>query len=442
MHADVIARDRAAFAARTEGQGGHQAGGQAYGAQRAHGVDQDAEDGLLQAESHDDMLIGGVDDLGMAAPAEHDQVDGAFAAGFPAVLFIPAQHGGQLFARERFALAGGGQARDDHARGLGDAEPGHTGQGLGGFAHGFGVDGAVGVEEQFAQPPGLFFIGEISALGLHELGQLVGDGLVGHHGLFGGADGGAVESLAGHDIAGRLFQVGAAVDVCGHIAGADAVGGFADRMGGLDHGAAAGGQDEAHVLVLEQFLGAGQGDILHAVDQVVGRARFLRGGLHDGAGFEGAARGRGVRGDDDGVARLDGRDGLVHGGRGGVGAGGQRGHHAHGPGDLIDAALGIVSDDAHGGHVLDAVPDALGGQLVLELLVGGDAEAGLVMRHLTQAGGGLEGCARPLPRRRGPPLPGWRGPRSAGPCMRPQPGHGLPAWIADRDPEPSNDPFG
>ncbi len=73
------------------------------------------------------------------------------------------------------------------------------------------------------------------ALRLHQVLQLARDGFVGDDRLLGGADGGVIEGLGGDDIAGGLFQVRGAVHIDRHIAGADPVGRFADRVGGFDH---------------------------------------------------------------------------------------------------------------------------------------------------------------------------------------------------------------
>ena len=136
----------------------------------------------------------------------------------------------------------------------GRLNPAIAGQGLRGFANSGGVDAALGIEKQFAQQSVWLFIREICAFRLNQAFQFLGNGFISDHSLFGGANCGAIKGLAGDNIPGRFFQIRAAVHIHRHIAGTDAVGWFADRMGGFDHSAAAGCQDQAHTLVLHQFL--------------------------------------------------------------------------------------------------------------------------------------------------------------------------------------------
>src|SRR3990172_3104991 len=98
---DVVSRNRAANAAGTKRHRGHHLSGEADGAQGAHGIDADTKDWFLKTESHDHLVIGRMDDQTVAAPAELDQLDAAVAALLPAVHFVPAQHCGELLARQR-----------------------------------------------------------------------------------------------------------------------------------------------------------------------------------------------------------------------------------------------------------------------------------------------------------------------------------------------------
>ena len=89
-----------------------------------------------------------------------------------------------------------------------------------------------------------------------ELGHgRVVDRLVEDDGLLGGADHAVVERLGEHDVVDRAPELGGALDEGRHVAGADAEGGLAAGVGGLDHGVAAGGQDERDVGVVHQRVG-------------------------------------------------------------------------------------------------------------------------------------------------------------------------------------------
>ncbi len=100
-------------------------------------------------------------------------------------------------------------------------------------------------------------------------------------------------------------------------------------------------------------------------------------------------------GENDGVAGLQGDEGLEDGGRGGVGGGNNGGDEAHGLGNLLEAESLILLDDAAGLHILVGVVDVLGGVVVLDDLVLHHAHAGFLHGHLGQGDalhvGGLGG---------------------------------------------------
>ena len=64
-------------------------------------VDHDAKDGLLQPETHNDIVVLGVDDQRVAPTAVVDQLEAAVTAGLPAIALVPAQHGSKFFPRQR-----------------------------------------------------------------------------------------------------------------------------------------------------------------------------------------------------------------------------------------------------------------------------------------------------------------------------------------------------
>ena len=88
--------------------------------------------------------------------------------------------------------------------------------------------------------------------------------------------------------------------------------------------------------------------------------------------------------DDDGVARFQGDDAFVHGRGGGIGGGDEGGHHPHGHPHLHKAPLGVLPEDAHGGHIPDALPGDGAAQKVFQHLILPDAVAGFLHRHFCQ----------------------------------------------------------
>ena len=144
------------------------------------------------------------------------------------------------------------QTGHDHARGCGMLNPAMPATVCAGFPTVVVLMAPFGMEQQFAQPFGLFFIGEIGAvLRSSALSACAAIGLSATTACSDGADGGAVKRFAVDDVAGGFFQVSAAVHIHRHIARANAIGRFADRMGGFHHRAAAGRQDQAHAFVFQ-----------------------------------------------------------------------------------------------------------------------------------------------------------------------------------------------
>ena len=266
-------------------------------------------------------------------------------------------------------------------------QAGQLGDGLHAAAHDLGVHGAVGAEDELAQLLPLGIVQEVGALLLH-LGLDGGDHvLVADDGLLGGADGAVVEGLGIQDALDRQGQVAGLLQVGGAVARAHADGGGAGGVGRADHGGAAGGQDHGHVPVAHQVVGGlhgGDGDAGH---QVLVAARLSDGLPDDLDGLHDAAQGRGVGGEHDGVARLDGDLRLIKGGGGGVGRGDEAGDDTHGHGDGADLLHVVPVQLAHGLHVLDVLVDAPAAEDVLDDLILDLAEAGVLMGHLGQTAG-------------------------------------------------------
>ena len=183
-----------------------------------------------------------------------------------------------------------------------------------------------------------------------------------------------------------------AVDVDRDIARADADGRFAAAVRSLDHARPTGSQDHRGGVMIHQLVGALNGQLGEAADHALGQPRRLGGPGHHPDRLRGAVLGRRVRGDDDRVAGLDTDQDLEDRGRGRVGGWGQRNDHPDRPADLDDLVHLIAAQHTAGGHVLDGVPHPLGSELVLQPLVRGVPETGLVVGQLAQPFGFTHGC--------------------------------------------------
>ena len=177
-------------------------------------------------------------------------------------------------------------------------------------------------------------------------------------------------------------DISAVVNDYRDVARAHAHGGLAGGVGSLHHTGAASGQDD--VRVPHDLVGQLQGGGVDPADDVRGCAGLDGGVQNDPGGLDGAALGPGVGGEDDGVAGLQGDEGLEDGGGGGVGGGDDGGDEAHGLGDLLEAEGLVLLDDPAGLHVLIGVVDVLGGVVVLDDLVLHHAHARLRNGHLGQ----------------------------------------------------------
>ena len=176
----------------------------------------------------------------------------------------------------------------------------------------------------------------------------------------------------------RFLEVGAALDVAGRVAGADAVGRLAGAVRGAHQSHPAGRQDHRDVAVLHQLLGAFERDGLHPPDAAGRRAGPLRRLRHDlDRSGDAARRGR-MRADDDGAARLQRDQHLIDRGGRRVGRRDDGRDDAERLGDLDDLPILDAVDHADGLHRPDELVDLSGGEQVLLDLVGDDAVAGLL----------------------------------------------------------------
>ena len=296
---------------------------------------------------------------------------------------VHGEDGGELLVAELLLVGVGGSdlgnedlglGRDLDAGELGDLGRGHAGDAV--------IESAV-LEHGGTQLLGLLAgLDEVAAAVL-ELGlDLVVDRVESRDGLLGGADHAVVEGLGVDDRVDGELDVGRLVDHDGGVAGADAEGGLAGGVSGLDHAGTAGGEDDvdvAHELVGELE----RGDVDPADDALGGAG--LDGGVEDDlGGGDGALGGSRVRGDDDRVAGLQRDEALEDRGRGRVGGGDDRADDADGLGDLGHAVRLVALDHTAGLGVLVRVVDVLGGVVVLDDLVFDDAAAGVLDRELRQ----------------------------------------------------------
>ena len=115
--------------------------------------------------------------------------------------------------------------------------------------------------------------------------------------------------LPSEDVPGGLDQVGGRLDVARRVAGADAVRGLAGAVRRAHQAHAPGGQNHRDLALLHQLLRAFERHRRHPADGALGSAGGARGLGHDLGDAGDAARGRRMRADDDGAARLDARSG-------------------------------------------------------------------------------------------------------------------------------------
>ena len=212
-------------------------------------------------------------------------------------------------------------------------------------------------------------------------------GLARHHGddgLLGGADHAVIEVLGEDQVVRRTFDVHIGIDVGRSVAGADAEGGLARGVRGLDHAGAASGQDGGDARVLHQRAGRLDGRVFDPLHAVLGCACFDRGVADDLRGGHGRLLGARVEAEHDRTAGLECQQRLEDGGGGRVGDRGDTGDDADRLGDLVDAHDLVLADQADGllpGHV---VGDVLAGEDVLGGLVFDETTAGLIDGHLRE----------------------------------------------------------
>ena len=362
LQADVLGHDVAAPGAAPHGRRGRHAVGGRTGVAAVVGLaHHDAGHGGAHAQTMDVVVVEGVDAaaVALAAHVEHGLHHGQCVLKLPVVL-EQGQQSGQLLAGEEVLLAHVLDAAAGHSDELPvsrDLEPSGLRQLLRADGHGVGQTVPSLVPHDGLQLLSLFLVGQVSAL-LHQGGyEPVVHVLVDDQVAVAGTAGAEVGALGDPGVHGSLSLtlggVAGVVDDDSRVAGAGAVGRHTGGVCGLDHGTAAGGDDQ--VAALHQLLGQGDAGLLDALDDVGGSALTHQGLTDDvDALVGGLLRARMGAADDD-VTGLDGIDHLAGRGQAGVGGGHQRRDHAHRLGILHDALLRDLLDHAHA-PLTQAVP--------------------------------------------------------------------------------------
>ncbi len=286
------------------------------------------------------------------------------------------QHRAELLVRERLGLVHTRdladhdlrRRRDIHARKLRDCHR------L--LADNLRVDCSVLVEDNLADLVQFVRLEEVAAaigeLLLHRVVDLVQH----DDGLFGGADHAVVERLGVDDRADRELDVRRVVDDRRRVAGADAESRLTRAVGRLHHRRTA--RRENDVRILHEELGLFDGRLLHARDDVFGRARLDRRVQNDHRRVVRALLRARMRADDDAIARLERDEGLENRRRGRVRGRDDRADDANRLGDLAHAKALVFLDHAARLHVLVAIEDVFGREVVLDDLVLDNAHARLL----------------------------------------------------------------
>ena len=357
------------------------------------GVDEDTGGLHLVAEVLDAVgiaILVGIETGGVADTTDVDHVAGHFDGFFEVLGTEHTQRWREFLVSELVFRAEFQTFTDED---LGGGRHGHTGHGgdLGGrLAHDVGVQGAV--DQQHFTHLVRFVLGEdVAGVGRETLLDLVVDGVDHDDSLLGGTDHAVVEGLGHQDGGDGTLHVGGFVDDDGHVARTHADGGFAGGVGGLHHARATGGQDQVDVVVTHQGIGEFDGGLINPADDV-----FRRTGSHGciqyqlGSGI-GGVLGTGVRGEDDGVAGLQGDEGLEDRGGSRVGGRYDTADDAYRLGDGDGAHLVVLAQDAAGLFIFIGVVDVFGGEVVLDNLVFDDTHTGFSHGHLGQGDTGVAG---------------------------------------------------
>ena len=167
----------------------------------------------------------------------------------------------------------------------------------------------------------------------------------------------------------QIFDNGLAGIRLHKVRRAHADGGSAGGVGRLYHGPAAGGQNQAGIVVAHEGVGGLQGGGGDAGNAPRRGSRPLRRPAHHVHRLQDAVYRAGVGREDNGVARLHTDHGFIDHGGGGVGGGHQPRHNAHWHADINGALLPVFRQDAVGLFVSDGLIEGGGGKAVFKLFI-------------------------------------------------------------------------
>ena len=280
----------------------------------------------------------------------HDGVDGVLEF---AAVFMDGEDGGELFhapdAFGRVVVDAGAVRGDEEFAVFGDGEACGLGHVQGGEGDGVGQAVAFGVPHDIAHRL-LFLRGhEVAADRDQFLDGGVPDAFVDDDVAVRRAAGAEVGGLGAHGVERGLVEIlrGGFVPDHGGVAGAYRVGRGAGHVGAAHDALPAGGDDQ--VAFGHQGLGEAFVDLAFVaddLDEVFRGADAFEAFAHQFDGLAAGLEGARVRGEDDGVARLDGVDGVAGRGEVGVCGGDDAADDAHRFGVFDQPLLGDFFDDA------------------------------------------------------------------------------------------------
>ena len=320
-----------------------------------------------------------VDRRRVAVAAVRDKPLGLVERVRPVLRAVERQHGGELLVRELLGKLHAFDFAHEHLRVRRNLEPCELGDLRGLLSDDLGVQRAVD-EDRLARRVELLLVKEVAAHLDEKRAHVVIHRVLGDDALLGRADHAVVERLGVDDGADRERQVGSLVDDRGRIARADAKGGRAARVRGLDHAGAAGREDDVGLLHEEVRLRERRR--LDPADDALWCARLDGGVQHDLRRGDRRVLGARMRADDDAVARLKRNEALEYGRRRRVCGRDHRADDADGLGDLLDARRLVGLYNATRLGVLVGVVDVFGRVVVLYDLVLDDTHACLGHGHL------------------------------------------------------------
>ena len=254
----------------------------------------------------------------MAESFVGQQLHHAVAGGFPVFCHVQAEHRAQFFARVGVFRRYGGLFGDQYFSAGRDTEARHLAEVQRGFADHFRVDGAVRAQQQRRHFRRFIFIHKVGTLRFQLAVNLVVNAAFDDDRLLGGADHPIIEGFAGDDIFHRVVDIGAAFDKRRAVARAAADGWGAGRIGRTHHAFAAGGEDQRHVFAVHQLRGGFERQLGDAVDAALRRTGRFRRAFDDFNRLPAALTRARMRGEDNGVAGLEGDQRFVDNRRGWV----------------------------------------------------------------------------------------------------------------------------